>query len=209
MATLNRTERERLLNCGICDRRLTEPRLLDCFHSFCTECLVIKQEQAAIKDVVVCELCGNHTSLSNQSIDTLTPNTFITNIGKVDEILHSNRHFCCSFCEEHGKSEEASSLCLTCGDWLCLTCAERHCGTRITRNHDVMSINDVREDPKYSSELRKLHETKCTEHSEKIIEFCIQCSTPVCFECFQITHKQHKCMPLRDAASKVQENLSN
>ncbi|XP_061182680.1 E3 ubiquitin-protein ligase TRIM56-like [Saccostrea echinata] len=207
--TLNRTERERLLNCGICDRRLTEPRLLDCLHSFCTECLVIKQEQTSSKDVVVCELCGNHTSLLNQSIDSLTPNTFIINIGKVDEILHSNRHFCCSFCEEHGKSEEASSLCLTCGDWLCLTCSERHCGTRITRNHKVVSINDVREDPKYSSELRKLHETKCAQHDEKIIEFCLQCRTPVCFECFQTTHKQHESVPLKDSASKVQENLSN
>uniref|UniRef100_K1QYV3 Tripartite motif-containing protein 56 n=1 Tax=Magallana gigas TaxID=29159 RepID=K1QYV3_MAGGI len=139
---LNRTEREFLLNCGICGGRLTDPRILDCLHSFCKECLVIKQEQATKKDVVICELCGTHTRLSNDSIDSLTTNIFVTNIGRVEEITNSNCSFYCTFCEDQGDWEEASSRCLTCGDWLCLACAGRHCGTTVTKRHKVVTLDD-------------------------------------------------------------------
>lgn len=159
---LNRTEREFLLNCGICGGRLTDPRILDCLHSFCKECLVIKQEQATKKDVVICELCGTHTCLSNDSIDSLTTNIFVMNIGRVEEITNSNCSFYCTFCEDQGDWEEASSRCLTCGDWLCLACAGRHCGTTVTKRHKVVTLDDVRVDPQHRPELRKLYESFLT-----------------------------------------------
>lgn len=208
--SLSRIEREQMLNCGICGSRLVDPRLLFCLHSFCKECLVIKQEQAADTDAIVCELCGYQTDLSSPSIDSLTSNIFLTNIAAVDQILNSNRKFHCSFCKEREQTVEASSLCLSCGDWLCLTCAERHCLTRITKNHKVVAIDDVRADPQYSSDLRKLYDTKCLDHpDERVIEVCCQCDTPVCFECTQTTHKQHESIPLDDAKEEVRENLAS
>ncbi|XP_052714073.1 uncharacterized protein LOC128187683 [Crassostrea angulata] len=206
---LNRTEREFLLNCGICGGRLTDPRILDCLHSFCKECLVIKQEQATKKDVVICELCGTHTRLSNDSIDSLTTNIFVTNIGRVEEITNSNCSFYCTFCEDQGDWEEASSRCLTCGDWLCLACAGRHCGTTVTKRHKVVTLDDVRVDPQHRPELRKLCESKCISHDEKLRKFCSKCETPVCSECEHSDHKNHTFKPLEDVVEEVQDSLSN
>lgn len=206
---LNRTERDFLLNCGICGGRFTDPRILDCLHSFCKECLVIKQEQATKKDVVICELCGTHTCLSNDSIDSLTTNIFVMNIGRVEEITNSNCSFYCTFCEGQGDWEEASSRCLTCGDWLCLACARRHCGTTVTKRHKVVTLDDVREDPQHRPEHRKLYESKCISHDEKLRKFCSKCETPVCSECEHSDHKKHTFIPLEDVVEEVQDNLSN
>ncbi|XP_034302740.2 E3 ubiquitin-protein ligase TRIM56 [Magallana gigas] len=206
---LNRTERDFLLNCGICGGRFTDPRILDCLHSFCKECLVIKQEQATKKDVVICELCGTHTRLPSDSIDSLTTNIFVTNIGRVEEITNSNCSFYCTFCEGQGDWEEASSRCLTCGDWLCLACAGRHCGTTVTKRHKVVTLDDVRVDPQHRPELRKLYESKCISHDEKLRKFCSKCETPVCSECEHSDHKKHTFIPLEDVVEEVRDNLSN
>lgn len=188
---------------------MTDPRILDCLHSFCKECLVIKQEQATKKDVVICELCETHTRLPNDSIDSLTTNIFVTNIGRVEEITNSNCSFYCTFCEDQGDTEVASSRCLTCGDWLCLACAGRHCGTTVTKRHKVVTLDDVRVDPQHRPELRKLYESKCISHDEKLRKFCSKCETPVCSECEHSDHKRHTFIPLEDVVEEVQDNLSN
>nr|XP_022291652.1 tripartite motif-containing protein 2-like [Crassostrea virginica] len=209
MAEAFKRKEDQLLNCGICEGRLTDPRILDCLHSFCKECLVIKQEQAAIKDVVVCQLCQQSTDLPDQSLDSLTRNVFVTNIGRVDEIVNSNRSFYCSFCDDQGKTESASSRCLTCGDWLCLVCAGRHCGTTITKRHKVVTIDDIRVNSEHLNELRKLLEIKCHSHDERIIQFCTQCNKPICLECISSDHKHHDSMPLEDAVDLVHDDLSD
>lgn len=206
---MNRTERDSLFNCGICEGRMTDPRILDCLHSFCKECLVIKQEQASKKDVVICKLCENHTRLPNDSIDSLTTNIFVTNIGRVEEIINSNSSFYCTFCEDQGDTAMASSRCLTCGDWLCLLCAERHCGTTVTKRHKVVTLDDVRVDPQHRPQLRKLYESKCVSHDEKLRKFCSKCDTPVCSECEHFNHKGHTLIPLENVLAGVQDNLSN
>lgn len=188
---------------------MTDPRILDCLHTFCKECLVIKQEQATKKDVVICELCESHTRLLSDSIDSLTTNIFVTNIGRVEEITNSNCSFYCSFCEDQGDTEVASSRCLTCGDWLCLACAGRHCGTTITKRHKVVTLDDVRVDPQHRPELRKLYESKCISHDEKLRKFCSKCETPVCSECEHSDHKKHTFITLEDIVEEVQDNLSN
>ncbi|XP_022291652.2 uncharacterized protein LOC111102980 [Crassostrea virginica] len=209
MAEAFKRKEDQLLICGICEGRLTDPRILDCLHSFCKECLVIKQEQAAIKDNVVCQLCQQSTDLPDQSPDSLTRNVFVTNIGRVDEIVNSNRSFYCSFCDDQGKTESASSRCLTCGDWLCLVCAGRHCGTTITKRHKVVTIDDIRVNSEHLNELRKLLEIKCHSHDERIIQFCTQCNKPICLECISSDHKHHNSMPLEDAVDLVHDDLSD
>ena len=51
-----------ILHCGICFGEKIQPKYLNCHHSFCTECLEICYQGAAI---IECPTCGRNTSVPN------------------------------------------------------------------------------------------------------------------------------------------------
>ena len=51
-----------ILYCGICSGTKTQPKYLNCHHSFCSECLTISYQGAATID---CPTCATNTSIPN------------------------------------------------------------------------------------------------------------------------------------------------
>ena len=64
------------LECSICFNRFREPKLLDCYHTFCLKCLCeLRASQHLRCTKIVCPLCRRETTLKKKDVASL-PNNF-------------------------------------------------------------------------------------------------------------------------------------
>ncbi|KAJ8321333.1 hypothetical protein KUTeg_001191 [Tegillarca granosa] len=88
---------------------------------------------------------------------------------------------------------------MDCRDLLCKTCSDIHTLTRLTINHRIVDLSEVREG-KYDDQIRSSQGILCSVHEkEKFQYFCATCDKPVCRDCVLLSHKLHECMTIEDA----------
>lgn len=86
----------------------------------------------------------------------------------------------CDNCEKN----PAKFLCKTCTGHLCEPCKSKHVRKKITRNHEIVSLNSKNE------ELLDL--LLCLKHTKKKLEcYCNRCCEPVCTDCIIESHNGH------------------
>ena len=135
---------EQFLNCPVCLDTYNDPRLLQCFHVFCQQCLVplgIRDHQG--QPTVSCPTCGQVTPLTDRGVAGLH-SAFHTN-----QLLRTHRDFgknqvtskCLGrekdanpardamYCFQHIE-EELKFYCEVCGELVCLLCTDtgKHAG---------------------------------------------------------------------------------
>ncbi|CAF1375376.1 unnamed protein product [Adineta ricciae] len=73
-----------LLQCPICLDVLADPKVLDCQHTFCANCLKVHlasiARQQGSTNSVDCPTCRSRTNLINNSIDSLPGNYIVRDI---------------------------------------------------------------------------------------------------------------------------------
>ncbi|XP_063444578.1 E3 ubiquitin-protein ligase TRIM33-like [Mytilus trossulus] len=163
--------------CGICLSAYTEPRLLDCFHTFCTPCL----EQVYIHDnYLTCPLCRTKNSMPEKGVSGLKTYPFHIELSHDDKNLTD----ICEFCSDENT---AVSKCLDCKITLCLNCRDYHKKIKTSKNHSLENLN-----------LDQLLEHKensvneCDEHRKELTLFCKPCNVMLCSECSEKLHHMHE-----------------
>lgn len=92
----------------------------------------------------------------------------------------SQNYIDCDNCEKN----PAKFLCKTCTGHLCEPCKSKHEKKKITRNHEIVSLNSTNE------ELLEL--LFCPIHAKKRLEcYCERCKEPLCTECILQSHNGH------------------
>ncbi|CAH1269472.1 TRIM2 [Branchiostoma lanceolatum] len=130
--------------CQTCFERYREPRVLNCLHVFCTNCL---ESAAGEETTVCCGICKTMTPLNPQErVAGLPDASFLLklsdeDVGHLKETLIFKK---CGVCEDG--CDEAVAECLDCGDYLCGDCAVRHTRTKFTRGHRVVSLSETAEE---------------------------------------------------------------
>uniref|UniRef100_A0A182YEI0 RING-type domain-containing protein n=1 Tax=Anopheles stephensi TaxID=30069 RepID=A0A182YEI0_ANOST len=71
---------EQLLICGLCELRLTVPKMLNCQHTFCLECLEENLHRQADKSYIGCITCGTKQLLKDPDLTALPSNLHIDNM---------------------------------------------------------------------------------------------------------------------------------
>uniref|UniRef100_A0A182KCD1 RING-type domain-containing protein n=1 Tax=Anopheles christyi TaxID=43041 RepID=A0A182KCD1_9DIPT len=71
---------EQLLVCGLCELRLTVPKMLNCQHTFCLECLEESLHKQTDKTYVGCVTCGTKQLLKDPDLSILPSNLHIDNM---------------------------------------------------------------------------------------------------------------------------------
>lgn len=120
----------------------------------------------------------------------------------------------CTNCE----SKQATFKCFNCQHNLCDGCREAHNWLKITKDHQVVRLCDVRLG-KHRKELKKMLVFRCrgAQHSAKeetslaVAEFlCIVCNRIVCCECLkQEEHNGHATAPLEEVADRERYYLES
>ena len=161
---------EEQLNCSICLDTFTDPKLLQCFHVFCQQCLVplgVRDQQGQLS--VTCPTCRQVTPIPANGVTGLHSAFHINNLLEIQDsvqnipnpppamkeavggpVVEENpSKNATEFCLEHVE-EELKLHCRTCGELICYKCAlkgGKHC------NHDYEELDKAFE--KYKEEIVK------------------------------------------------------
>uniref|UniRef100_A0A182MRI8 RING-type domain-containing protein n=1 Tax=Anopheles culicifacies TaxID=139723 RepID=A0A182MRI8_9DIPT len=71
---------EQLLICGLCELRLNVPKMLNCQHTFCLDCLEESVHKQADKSYLGCVTCGTKQLLKDADLSGLPSNLHIDNM---------------------------------------------------------------------------------------------------------------------------------
>lgn len=195
---------DEFLTCKICLEGFTNPKSLDCLHTFCEECIENHaNSEGSYKKYsdyreFTCPLCRKRTSLPLGGVKKLPDNFLVSSLNEVIDRQKPSKFQVCDFCKLVNKRHrEASAKCLDCNKLLCKSCVDQHNETKVTRNHNIFDI-----------EIEK--DIECKEHPEEVIRFyCETCEVPVCIICTFNDHKEHEVAQFSDAVTKYKSNVEN
>ena len=124
------------LNCSICLDTYTDPKLLQCFHVYCQQCLVplVHQDQHG-KLGITCPTCRQVAPIPDRGVSGLQPAFHINHLLEIQDSVKKldipaaavERGFAAPskdvarHCIEH-RADEVKLYCKTCGELLCYKC---------------------------------------------------------------------------------------
>ena len=190
--------------CTICFERFNDenkcPRMLSCGHSFCSCCL----ERLLRGNTIDCPKCRNpvvvpsgvHGLLKNFAlldiVNETAPKQHAENTG------HVGSHECEACDEKH----PANFCCLDCKENMCKTAAQFHTRNKASRDHRVVSLEELEANPQLASVS-----VLCPEHNDQFRFFDQDCGCVICRDCYALNHSGHKCVVVAEAASKYRQEM--
>ena len=196
-----------VLHCYICGKHYVEPKLLNCLHSFCLECLdnlVFYKENERIE----CCVCGQKTCIPGSGMSDLPTNVVIKQLLDLNEDLEKDSY--CDICILHGEEKKSSGQCVDCNDMLCSECCEKHTYSRLTISHTVVPLQDVTADnERCVVRLRENKVLSCSEHTDEKLKFyCISCQIVVCRDCVLLSHSSHQVLTTDKVIQKIKDDIN-
>lgn len=94
----------------------------------------------------------------------------------------------CDICNLHDKEETPTVHCLQCQQMLCSSCDKHHSDSSVSRNHNIVQVEDYYKVPKFFQNLV----FKCSMHCEKFEYYCRNDDKLICTTCKDTSHK--KCL---------------
>ena len=209
------------LQCVLCLHNYNDPRILPCFHTFCSKCLEANclqslspsaADQRDKSTTVYCPKCFDQSALPSSGVEGLPRNMYVQNLQKIQSGSASGAGGeappKCDLCTD---DVPALSYCENCCCFMCDFCGQAHRGQRMTLDHNLIPAELVNLTPlplvqplPSVSQSPKL----CPVHTEKeLMLFCETCETPVCGDCRSENHVDHAFLPLDDASLQYTEIL--
>lgn len=220
--TLAELVESNFLKCSSCCHDYQSPRLLPCLHSLCEECIQkLPRQTSSIADdqkssenlpngnVIErfsCPVCVSSISLPEGGGGTFQSNAFLLDLCQLYKYKHDKDRKC-DYCTFAGKTVDAVSLCLTCHDDMCGDCQEAHHKTKITRNHQVVPYEQIR-NGLYDQDIREHQSLKCEKHeNNSLTSFCTDCEALLCPKCQTPEHGGHNVVDLDNALPKYSKQI--
>ena len=199
------------LTCVICLSRFNQPKLLPCLHSYCKGCLEDMLKKSYEKQNITCPQCKVVHEVPPQGIDGFA--TFFT-INNLLELLHIHENAAAETpaesikCSSGLDEKPAIARCLTCSDYLCESCYTIHRGQKMSKDHDVKTLDEIKQCDKKTG-AQSLHmKQHCEEHKgEQLKIYCKTCKKVICLVCAVVTHKPHDCVVISKIRSELQKQL--
>ncbi|XP_033631723.1 E3 ubiquitin-protein ligase TRIM71-like [Asterias rubens] len=192
------------IECPICLSRFTDPKILDCLHSFCFKCLqelIEKQDPKTV--IIICPMCKKETSIPDGGLSDLLSCFFLSSL--IDDVINlegskEDIDPPVSTCEGCDEGLEAVSQCVDCEVNYCKTCLTIHAKLKSHRHHQIVNAVGVsNERPK---EKDKTEAQKCRKHTDQELCFyCDTCKLLVCLKCAVFDHRasNHNLSEIKDS----------
>ena len=193
------------LECSICFDTFKQPKLLPCFHVFCkSPCL----EKLVAKDghSLTCPTCRHIVPLSEKGVDGLQSDFHIDRLFEIRDAFNKAAEPTetqCGNCED----DKATGYCRDCGDFLCEKCQAAHKLTKLTKNHQLLTIKEL-ETQATSLVPPKKEAPRCPKHTNKKLKiYCETCKELICNDCTIRLHRDHNYDLLADVFPRHKEEL--
>ncbi|XP_072041841.1 E3 ubiquitin-protein ligase TRIM71-like [Amphiura filiformis] len=199
-----------IIQCRICHIVMEDPRSLACLHTFCLECLRGWAQILNTEDGLICPLCHEVTPLASNGVDGLNSNSFVTKLKDMKAIsllMDNDVKIMCTACDG-GVDNEAVARCVECEDFLCSNCTKAHKIVRLTKNHSVLSLVELKTGK--VSLIKKTKKEHCKEHTDQVLWFyCKTCDVPICRDCTVVEHPtgSHELVKLDTATTGQREEI--
>ena len=109
-------------------------------------------------------------------------------------------------CENEIDDNPATSKCLDCEFYLCKDCTALHTRQRVTKNHKLVSIAEIK-----TGKVKELSQKRyCLEHEgEELKLYCRTCQKVICRDCTIVTHKRHEYTFIKDVTEELSTKLKH
>ncbi|XP_038050929.1 E3 ubiquitin-protein ligase TRIM71-like [Patiria miniata] len=204
------------LECPICCCRFTNPKMLDCLHSFCLNCLEeMMSKQKSETERITCPVCRRETQTPDGGLQSLSSSFFLISlvdeINKQEKLLGKALSACttCESCEE-GLGHDAISRCLDCKANFCKKCQEAHQRLKYTKDHCIIPAHGLDESRVLATDISI--PPKCRKHIEQSLCFrCETCDTLICALCAATEHRsaEHKFIGITDAIESFRQSVND
>ena len=183
------------LTCAICLDAFKDPKLLQCFHVFCKECLKkleVQDQQGQL--FLRCPTCRRSTHLPQGStVSDLQPAFHIHHLFEIQdafEKVKEPQEVVCGKCTKDTRS--ATSYCRDCGEFICATCADVHKQWDSFSKHEVVPLGEFEKKVKQLDALKRVT-LYCSLHQDKELElYCETCEELICHNCIVKKHRDHQ-----------------
>ncbi|XP_071162384.1 uncharacterized protein [Mytilus edulis] len=110
----------------------------------------------------------------------------------------------CGPCGHDGNTRNTEKWCTDCNEGFCNVCEKAHKSLRITRDHNLILIEDYRK-----IENRNVC-IQCEEHGSKLELYCKVHENTICIACFTAKHKEcsDAIIPLAEAAKNAKKSTA-
>ena len=185
------------LTCAICLDTFKDPKLLQCFHVYCKDCLqqlVVTDRQGQLS--LRCPTCRQSTLLPPATgVSGLQPAFHIHHLMEIQKALEKVKEPKKVMCEKCKKSRIATKYCRDCGKFVCERCIEMHSDWDEFSSHEVVSMEQVQSNVKQLVPPKKDVILYCSLHPGKELElYCETCGELICHNCTVNKHcrPEHK-----------------
>ena len=183
------------LTCAICLETFKDPKLLQCFHVYCKECLdrlVVTDQQGQVS--VCCPTCRRATLLPPATTVADIQSAFhihhLFEIQDAFEKVKEPQKVQCGLCLKEVRT--ATSYCRDCGEFICVTCVDIHTQWGTLAKHEVIGLDQFKVKVKRLDALKKVT-LYCSLHQGKELElYCESCEELICHNCTVKKHKDHQ-----------------
>ncbi|XP_071787408.1 uncharacterized protein [Asterias amurensis] len=180
------------IECPICLSRFTDPKILDCLHSYCFKCLQeLIDKQDPKTDLIICPMCKKETSIPDGGLSGILSCFFLSSL--IDDVINLGGSkedidppvVTCEGCDE---GLEAVSRCVDCDANYCKTCLENHAKLKAISHHQIVNaVGSSNEQPKVKD---KTESPKCRKHTDQELRFyCDTCDLLACPVCVVFDHR--------------------
>ena len=200
------------LTCAICLEAFKHPKLLQCFHVYCKECLerlVVQDQQGQVS--VRCPTCRHATLLPPPTTVADLQSAFhihhLFDIRDAFEKVKEPEKVQCAKCKKDAQT--ATSYCRDCGEFICAMCAEVHKQWDMFAGHEVVALDQFEEKVKQLDSLKKVT-LYCSLHQGKELElYCETCEELICLLCTIKKHKDHQYDLVSDTFEQHKAEISS
>ena len=199
------------LTCAICLDAFKDPKMLNCFHVFCKDCLqrlVVTDRQGQLS--LRCPTCRRSTLLPMAtSVSGLQSAFHVHHLFELQDALEKMKEPQKVQCEKCKKvSRPATSFCRDCGQFICARCCDIHADWDEFSSHEVVSIDRLKGDVSKHVPPKKVTHF-CSKHKDQELRlYCETCEELICHDCTIRFHQGHQYDLISDTFEGHKSNIT-
>ena len=181
------------LTCAICLDDFKDPKLLQCFHVYCKDCLqrlVVQDQQGQLS--LSCPTCRQSTVLPQATgVSGLQSAFHVHHLLEIKDALEKVKEPQKVKCDKCKTPKPATSYCRDCGEFICAMCTTAHREWDVFAKHEVVAMEQFESKVKQLDALKKVT-LYCSLHQEKKLKlYCETCHELICSNCIVKKHRDH------------------
>ena len=183
------------LTCAICLDAFKDPKLLQCFHVYCKDCLqrlVVQDREGQLS--LSCPTCRQSTLLPPATgVSGLQAAFHIHHLFEIQDALKKVKDPQKVQCEKCTKSTRpATDFCRDCRKFICEKCTEMHSEWEEFSKHEVFSMEQIQSNVKQLVPPKKVTLYCSLHEGMKLDLHCETCGELICLHCTVKKHKDHQ-----------------